>query len=481
MSPRSGRFTLIQQNDIHAQLDVHWELFKTGAGDEYRRVGSLARAAAVVNAIKREAGDALLVDCGDAIHGTLPAVRTQGRAIVPALNAEGIDLFVPGNWEYGFGPDALRARAAEMAFPVLAANLRAAGDGEPIFPGTQVRELGGVRVGFVGLTSPIIPSMSPRFAAGLRFPDARDVLPRAVEELRGVERCDVVVLVSHLGFAQDVALVREVDGIDVVLSGHTHNRLMQPAVAGGALVIQSGFSGSFLGRLDLEVVGGRIVGWHHELIALEESIVPDAEVQAVVDAALAPMRPEMEERVGWTDVALHRMALLETPMDNLIVTAYQALTGAEVALSHGWRFAPPVPAGPIAAADLWAMIPTNPEVFTARVSGRQLHAFLESNLHHVFAGDALQQAGGYVVRAAGLSVVFRPNNGHGTRIEHLEIAGTSYDPERLYMVAAAGIRGLPTSVEREGTGVHAIDALRRHLATERSVRPEITGRTFIAQ
>lgn len=480
MSDRSGRFTLIQQNDIHAQLDVHWELFRSGGREEFRRVGGIARAASIARAIKLETGAALLVDCGDAIHGTLPAMRTEGRAIVPALNAEGVDLFVPGNWEYGFGPDALRSRAAEMRFPILAANLRNAADGKPIFPGTLVREIGGVRVGFIGLTSPIIPSMSPRFAAGLRFLDARDVLPGGIEELRGDERCDVVVLVSHLGFAQDVALVRSIDGVDVVLSGHTHNRLAQPAMAGGTLLIQSGFSGSFLGRLDLEVTTGGISNWRHELITLDESIEPDNDVQAIIDEELAPWRAEMEEQVGHTELALHRMALLETPMDNLIVEAYQGLTGSEIALSHGWRFAPPVPEGPITMADLWTMVPTNPEVFTAAVSGRQLHAFLESNLHNVFAGDALQQAGGYVTRATGLSVVFRPNNGRGSRIEHLEIAGAPYQPDRLYTVAGAGTRGLPDSIELEGTGAHAIEALQRHLA-HAPVRPEVTGRTFVAQ
>lgn len=480
MTARSGRLTLIQQNDIHAQLDLHWEHFWVAGGAEYRRAGGLARAATVAHRIKKETGAALLVDCGDAIHGTLPALRTEGSAVVRALNAMGVDLLVPGNWEYGYGPEALRSRAAEMRFPVLAANLGDASSGEAIFPGTLVRELGGVRVGFVGLTSPIIPNMSARFAEGLRFPDPRRVLPTAVETLRADEKCDVVVLVSHLGFAQDVALMREIEGVDVVLSGHTHNRLEQPVVAGGALVIQSGFSGSFLGRLDLEVAQGRIVGWRHELVEIAESINPDPKVQAVVEEATAPFREEAGEQVGTTGVALHRMGLLETSMDNLLVEAYQALTGAEVALSHGWRFAPPVPPGPLTAGDLWSMVPTNPEVQTLRMTGRQLHSLVETNLHSVFAGDPLQQAGGYVIRARGLGVVFRPNNGRGTRIEHLEIAGAPYQTERLYTVAAAGIRGIPESVKREGAGVRAIEALRCHLS-KGEVHPAVTGRTFIAQ
>src|SRR5690606_29176085 len=139
----------------------------------------------------------------------------------------------------------------------------------------------------------------------------------------------------------------------------------------------------------------------------------------------------------------------ETPMDNLIVESYRALTGAEVALSHGWRFAPPVPEGIVTNGDLWTMDPTDPEVQTMRMSGSQLHALIESSLHNVFAGDPLQQAGGYVIRASGLSVVFRPNNGRGTRVEHLEVAGAQYRPDRLYTVAGAGIRGVPESVKRE--------------------------------
>lgn len=477
----TGQLTLIQQNDLHGQLDLHWEHFWRGGQAEYRRVGGLARAATVAQAIKRETGAALLIDCGDALHGTLPAMRSEGRAVVPVLNALGVDLMTPGNWEYGFGPDALRARVAEMTFPVIACNLLDAASGERLFEPSVVHELGGVRVGFVGLTSPIIPEMSPHFAAGLRFPDPHTTLPRCVARLRHEQGAELVVAVSHLGFAQDVALARAVDGLDVILSGHTHNRLTRPAQVGRTLIIQSGFSGSFLGRLDLEVRGGVIVGHRHELITLEEATVPDPRVQAAVEQALAPYRPEMDEVVGYSATPLHRMGLLETTMDNLITDAYRALTGAEVALSHGWRFGPPVPAGPVTLGDLWAMVPTNPEVFTAELTGRELHALLEANMHAVLAGDAFEQSGGYLLRASGLSAVFRPNNGRGTRIEHLEVGGEVVDPERRYTVASAGERDLKQARHRQSSGVSAIDALRRYLHGGQPVSAELTHRTFIAQ
>ncbi len=477
----AGRFTLIQQNDIHAQMEPHPEHFWRGGSAEYRRTGGLAAAAAIVQRIRRTAPDALLVDCGDAIHGTLPAMRTQGAAVVPALNALGVQLMTPGNWEYGFGPDALRARMSELDATVLACNVEDAADGSALFAPWAVRETAGVRVGFVGVTSPIIPGMSPRFAAGLRFPDVRRRVPQTVARLRERERVDVVVLVSHLGFAQDAALVREIGGIDVVLSGHTHNRLDRPALVGGALIIQSGFSGSFLGRLTLDVTSGRIHAWEHELIEIDAAVQPEPAVQDVVEHALAPFRAEMAEVVGETATPLDRMGLLETTMDNLITDAYRDLTDADIAFSHGWRFAPPVAPGPVTAGDLWAMVPTNPRLFTARIRGAALRGMLEQNLQEVFAADALQQAGGYIIRTSGLSVVFRPNNGRGIRIEHIDVNGTPLADEREYSIVGGGRRHFADASGREELDVRAIDALRRYLGRQQRVDAALTHRKFIAQ
>lgn len=477
----TAQITLIQQNDTHAQMDLHWEHFWKNGHAEYRRVGGYARAATVARDIKRKTGAALLIDCGDAIHGTLPAMRTDGQAIVPILNAMGVDLMTPGNWEYGFGPQALRARMAELAFPVIACNLRDAVNGERLFPPYKIIEMSGIRIGFVGLTSPIVPGMSPAFAAGLRFPAAQTTLPRCVEKLRRDEAVDLVVLVSHLGYAQDVALARQLDGLDVILSGHTHNRLENAVRVGGTIIIQSGFSTSFLGRLDLEIVKGVIVDVQHQLITLEETIVPDPEVQEVVAGQLAPHSSEMTEVVGRTDVPLNRMGLLETTTDNLITDSYLALTNADVAVSHGWRYGPPVAAGDVCVGDLWAMIPTNPEVFTVQIKGEALQALLEENMHHVLAGNPLEQSGGYLMRASGLSVVFRPNNPRGTRIEHLDIAGAPVDKARTYTVASAGNQDLSQVDGRQDTGVSAIDAIRQYFKKEGTVHPALTHRKYIAQ
>ncbi len=130
----NGKLTLIQQNDTHAQFEAHPELFRVNGADTYRTLGGYARAATVVRQIREEtSGACCFVDCGDAIHGTAVAQWTKGAAVVAVLNAMGVDVMTPGNWEWGFGPEVLRERVAEMKFPTLCCNVERADTGEKEF------------------------------------------------------------------------------------------------------------------------------------------------------------------------------------------------------------------------------------------------------------------------------------------------------------------------------------------------------------
>jgi len=352
---------------------------------------------------------------------------------------------VPGNWEYGFGPVVLQARIREMQFPVVACNVEEATTSEKVFAPCEVRELGGVSVGLMGVTSPIVI-------------DPVDVLPNAIAKVRRERGAELVVVVSHWGFAQDVQLAQEVQGIDVILSSHTHNRLARPVIVGKTIIIQSGFSGSFLGRLDIEVRHGHVEDYQHRLIRVDEAIEPDAGVQRVIDQQLAPYRDQLNEVVGQTATPLHRMTVLESTMDNLITEAYLETTGADIAFSHGWRYGPPV---------------------TVELTGEQVLQRLEANLESVFAGDTFKQKGGYVMRTSGLSAIVRLNNPKGTRVEHLDIAGAEMEPDRLYTLAVGGEQALQ-GAEGKPTGVKAIDALRNYFRKHSPVDASLTGRKFVA-
>ncbi len=478
----NGKFTLIQQNDTHAQFEAHPELFWHNGAPTFRTLGGYARAATVVRQIREEtSGACYFVDCGDTIHGTAVAQWTKGAGIVPVLNAMGVDVMTPGNWEWGFGPDVLRERVAEMNFPVLCCNVERADDGEKEFEPCFVREIGGVRVGFVGVTSPIVTQTMPRpFGLGLRFREPVEALPKAIFKLRHQKNAEIIVLVSHVGFPQEVKLAQEIEGIDVILSAHTHHRLEKPVQIGKTLIIQSGFGGSFLGRLDLEVRNGHVCEYSHQLIPIEESIEEDAEVLRVVNEQLAPFREKLNEVVGQTATALHRMTVLEATMDNLLTDAYLDLTGAEVAFSHGWRYGSPILSGDVTLGDLWQIIPTNPEVVTFELSGAQILQRIEANLHSVYAPDAFNQKGGFVMRVSGLNAVVYLNNPKGARVTHLDIVGAPLDLKRQYRVAAAGEQSTPGARETTPTGVKAIDALCKYLQKHSPVNADLTHTKFVA-
>lgn len=480
--PDSGPLTLIQQNDTHAHISPHWELSWRDGVPQPWRAGGYAHIRAHADRIRAETSGACVhVDSGDAIHGTGPAQWTEGAAIVPALNAVGVDLMTPGNWEFGFGPAVLRQRVRELAFPVIASNVVRADSGELEFAATEIREVGRLRVAFIGLTSPIVSRTMPRpFGEGLRFLDALDSLPEQIATIRDRERPNVVVLLSHYGFAQEVAIARAVDGIDVILGGHTHDVLATPVIVGRTIITQSGAHGSYLTRLDLDVVNGNVREFRHELIAVAEDGDSDARAAGVVRDVLRPHLPALEEVVGETATLLHRGTVLEAPMDNLITQAYLASTGADVAVSHGWRYGTPVPPGPLTAGDLWQMIPTNPELFTVRLTGGELRRMLERSLEHTFAGEALRQQGGYVMRFAGMRAVVRINNPAGARVQRLEIGGAEAKDTREYTVVTAGEQRMPRHESRTMAGLRAIDSLRAYLTAPRPVDPMLTHRALVA-
>ena len=171
---------------------------------------------------------------------------------------------------------------------------------------------------------------------------------------------------------------------------------------------------------------------------------------------------------------------LESPMDNLITQAYIQSTGADVAISHGWRYGTPIPPGPITAGDLWQMIPTNPELFTIELTGSEVVRMLEKSIERTFAGDTLRQQGGYLMRFAGMRAVVRLNNPAGFRVQQLEISGAPVSLSSEYVVVAAGEQSVEKRDGRKPAGVRAVDSLRSYLATHRPADMPLTQRSLVA-
>jgi len=477
----SKELTLLQINDSHSYLESHPELFWNGEKAEYRNAGGYARIKTLIKKIKDEKkGKVMILDNGDTIHGTYHAVKSKGKSMIPVLNKMCFDGMT-AHWEFGYGPDNFYEIVNSLNYPMLAINIYNEESKELVFDPYLIKEVGGLKVGVIGIAATIIDKVMPAwFSKGIYLTMGNEELPKYIEELKQ-KGVDVIVVLSHLGYPQEIKLAKEVDGIDVLLSGHTHNRVHRPAIFNNTIIIQSGCHGSFMGRLDLKIENKKIIEYKHQLITIEESIEEDIDIKKEVDQIMNPLKEKLGEVLGYTDIPLNRNLVLESTMDNLLLDSLLDLTGADMAFSNGWRYGAPILPGPITRNDLWNIIPVNPPVSTVRLSGKELWEMMEVNLERTFAPDPYEQMGGYVKRCAGINLYFKIENPEGERIQKLFVKGKEVDFNKIYDVAFVTSQGV-----REGYGknrkqldIKAIENLERYLKKVKRVSPKLRN-TIVA-
>ena len=465
-----AKLTLVQINDVHGYLEPHPELIWSASGPTFPVLGGFARISTALKKIREQAsGNVLVLDNGDMFHGTYPAVVNKGMTLVDPANALGIDAMT-AHWEFAWGPDHFEQLAARLHYPVLALNCYRTDDGGRPFKPSAVFERGRLRIGIIGLAATIIDkSMPASFSTGRRFDIDENAIAAETARLRRDERCDLIVLLSHLGLPQDVKLATHVDGLDVILSGHTHNRLEKPIRIGKTVIIQSGCHGSFLGRLDLHV-GDDGISFEHQLIVVDDTFASDEVMTEIVNDALRPHRQFLDRRVGETSIALHRNLQLFSTMDDLLLSAISKAAGTELAFSNGWRYGAPIPPGAVTVNDIWNIIPTNPPVSVTKMFGSEIRQMMEENLERTFAPDPYNQMGGYLKRFRGLTIFGKIENPAGNRIEKIFMGERALEDEEEVAVAFVTDQGVPAKYghDRRHLNVFAIEALEQYLVEYRN-------------
>ncbi len=267
------QITLLHTSDLHGHI-YPFDYFR----NESAHIG-LARIATLVRQVREESHPVLLLDAGDTIQGSALVTyhhrRHQGSndPMMMIMSHMGFDAMTVGNHEFNFGLETIDRALQQASFPWLSANIVRA-DGTPRFTPYIVREMDGVRVGIVGLTTPSIPNWeSPGNYAGLRFLDTVEKARHYVSLLRGKENVDAVVVLAHQALESDlvVRLIKDVPGIDVLLLGHGHRRV-SPRDVEGVVVCEPGRWGEALCRIDLffekETDGSsRLVRWDGVLMS----------------------------------------------------------------------------------------------------------------------------------------------------------------------------------------------------------------------
>jgi 2',3'-cyclic-nucleotide 2'-phosphodiesterase (5'-nucleotidase family) len=473
---KSGKVTLLHVNDVHGYMDLHLEWFAAPQQPAYRQIGGYARIATIVKQIREETeGRVLFCDNGDTFHGTYAVVKTEGEALLPILNQLGLAAMTV-HWDFFYGPAQLQNLASKLKHPILAINIYDK-KGKLFFQPYVMQEVGGLKIATIGIGSNIVDKLYPaEFSEGIRCTDGLTELPGFIKEVRG-KGADLVVVLSHLGFPQDMELLSKTPGVDVLISGHTHNRLWQPVKQGGALLMQSGCHGAFVGRLDLEVQDGKVVSHQHALIEVAESIRPDPTMEALVKEALKPYAAELGRVVGQVSTVLDRDTELEATMDNFLLASIRELAGTTLAFSNGWRWGAPVLPGPVTQNDVWNIVPWPVPISTADLTGRELIEMLEENLERTYSAKPFDQQGGYVKRCHGLKMYIKIENPPGTRIQDLFIAGERVQPNKTYSTAFLTVQAVPEKYgkNRKNLTQTAHDAMLAYLAKHSPASAELVG------
>ena len=435
----------------------------------YGRIGGLDRLATVVKHVRAECGDKVLfLDGGDTWQGSLGANASKGQDMVDCMALLKPDAMT-GHWEFTYGEARVKELIKGLGFPFLALNVRDTEWEEPVFPPMKIFERGGVKIAVLGQAFPYTPVANPRWlmpkwSFGIREEDVRANVEKARKS-----GAQLVVLLSHNGFDVDRKLAGRVPGIDVILTGHTHDALPEAIKVGNTLLIASGSHGKFLSRLDLDVQNGAVKGFRYKLIPLfADAIAADAEMTAAIAKARAPYAKDLARVVGKTNSLLYRRGNFNGTFDDVICAALLKERDAEIALSPGFRWGTSVlPGQPITVEDIHnATAITYPQVYRMGMTGERLKQVLEDVADNLFNPDPYYQQGGDMVRCGGLGYAIDVSKPIGSRISamtHLK-SGQPIDAKREYTVAGWA------SVNEGTQGPPVWDLVERYIAAENTVR-----------
>ena len=455
------------------------------AAQRYGRMGGFAQLKTLIDRLRADAGPgrSLLLDGGDLWQGSGLADASQGAAMVEAANLLGVDAMT-AHWEFTYGEKILRQNLARSKSEFLAQNVylteEAAFNDAPafdpasgrVFKPAVVKEVGGFRIGIIGQAFPYVPIAHPkRFTPDWSFGIREEELQKLVDSLRGAERADAVLLLSHNGMDVDLKLASRIRGIDIILGGHTHDAVPQPVLianAGGkTLVGNAGSSGKFLAVLDLDVSKGKLKDIRYHLVPIYADLIkPDRDMQALIDRLHAPHAARFSEKLATADELLYRRGNFTGPMDQVICDALRKELDAQIALSPGFRWGATVLAGePITMEDLLSETAiTYPEVYVQDMTGGQIKAVLEDIADNLFNPDPYYQQGGDMVRVGGMDYECTPDQVVGARISAMQLDnGRPIEADKSYRVAGWA------SVNPQ-SGKPVSDLVAAHLRREKTVK-----------
>jgi 2',3'-cyclic-nucleotide 2'-phosphodiesterase/3'-nucleotidase len=460
---------------IMATTDLHGNILPLDYYTNKPDMRGLAKAATIIRQARRESPNLLLLDSGDTIQGTPLAYyhnKKNNRPPDPmmlAMNSLKYDAMAVGNHEYNFGLQVLGKARGEAKFPWLSANTYRKGTDETAYDPYIVKEVSGVRVGILGLTTAGIPAWenAPNYA-GLEFRDPASEARRWVAVLREKERVDLVVLAMHMGLEVDlrtgesnpgqvpgeneaIRIAEQVPGIDVILMGHTH-RSMPSLMINGALLTQAAYWGYQVARVDLYLAKDettarwRVAAKGSRTIPVDDRVETDAEIAKLVEPYDRETQDWLGQVIGESGAELSARAarFRDTAILDLIQRVQLEAGQADVSMAASFNPEARISRGPVTVRDIAGLYIYENTLVTLEVTGQQLKDALEHSANYFLAYVPGKSASELVDEkipgynfdiAEGVAYDLDITKPLGQRIRNLRFQGKPLDPaQKLRLV-----------------------------------------------
>ncbi|MFM2057115.1 MAG: hypothetical protein RLY71_1500 [Pseudomonadota bacterium] len=414
------------------------------ASRRYGKVGGFAHLATLVKTLKASRPGALLLDGGDTWQGSATSLWTNAQDMVDACKLLGVDVMT-GHWEFTYGMERVK-EIVEKDFAgkvdFVAQNVKTNDFGDPVFKPYVIREINGVPCAIIGQAFPYTPIANPRYmVADWGFGIQDENMQAMVDEARG-KGAQVVVVVSHNGMDVDLKMASRVRGIDAIFGGHTHDGVplaIPVENAGGkTLVTNAGSNSKFLGLMDFDVKGGKVVDFRYRLLPIfANQLKADAEMDALITKIRAPYETKLNEKLGVTDGLLYRRGNFNGSWDQLICDALIDVQGADLAFSPGFRWGTSLLPGDVITRELMMdqLAITYPHATLTEMKGETIKTILEDVCDNLFNPDPYYQQGGDMVRVGGLAYTCTPGEKMGSRISDMRLGGKAIEAGKTYKVA----------------------------------------------
>ena len=450
--PDGQGLILLHFNDFHGQLAPFPD------PQTQAQVAGIARLAAAAAQVRAEAQGrpVVLLFGGDLLQGTVTSSLFFGSPDVILFERLGVDAAVMGNHELDYGQDLFRRLVGLARFPFLTANVQSDPEPLPVRPSVIIAKPGGPRVAVLGLTTPELTTAThPRNVYGMSVEEPVAVARRLVPDLAA--GANLVVVLSHMGIADDRRLAREVPQIDLIVGGHNHNLYAEPVLEGGVAILQAGERGRWLGRLDMDCRGGRLVRTGYRLLSMDAAAPEDPDMAAEVARIAAEADMELTQTIGRSEVELsasrEEIRRGESAFGDFVADLAREITLADVALFNGGGFRATIPAGDVTLKHVYQAFPFRNELVVGDLTGAQLLAALGRSA----SLDPDDNPGAFL-QVSGLRYAIA-----GGKLADAALGGHPLDPQRSYRVV------MPDFLAEGGDGYAMLKEMQRRVDTGRLI------------